>query len=197
MGKLFGGSQSTSTEVPQWLEDAARVNLARADEISSIGYVPYYGPDVAAFTPSQQAAFANTGQAAGAFGLPGGGLIGTEGIPQPQQFAGGISGYSSAPLYQQSVDALSANRPGQYDFMTGMFINPFTGAAPRGPFGNAALTSPIEAGIVPTSLFGGGDPDGVAGFGNDGRGDSGGLAADFGDMASGAIGFDPFGGGFE
>jgi hypothetical protein len=89
--------------------------------------VPYYGPDVAAFSPAQQAAFQNTAGAAGAFGLasptdPYGGM------GAPTDF-GGVQGYSSAPLYQQSVDALAANRPGQKQYIDSFFIDPTTSAA--------------------------------------------------------------------
>ena len=49
-----GGSRSQSTEIPAYIEDAAKSNLALADKISNIGYTPYYGPDVAAFSPMQE-----------------------------------------------------------------------------------------------------------------------------------------------
>lgn len=138
-----GGKQTTKVEIPKWLERAAKQNLARADEIATLGYVPRFGPEVAAFSPMQQAAFANTGQAAGAFGLPGGGMTGMEGMPAPTQFAGGIQGYSSVPLYNETLSALQANAPGQYDFIRGMFIDPTTGAGPRNPF--APLTGGVSA----------------------------------------------------
>ena len=138
-----GGSKTTKVEIPKWLESAAKQNLARADEIATLGYVPRFGPEVAAFTPMQQAAFANTGQAAAAFGLPGGGMTGMEGMPAPTQFAGGVQGYSSTPLYNEMVSALQANAPGQYDFIRGMFIDPVTGDAPRNPF--APLTGGAPA----------------------------------------------------
>ena len=138
-----GGKQTTKVEIPKWLERAAQSNLARADEIATLGYVPRFGPEVAAFSPMQQAAFANTGQAAAAFGLPGGGMTGMEGMPAPTQFAGGVSGYSSAPLYNEMLSALQANAPGQYDFIRGMFLDPTTGAGPRNPF--APLTGGVSA----------------------------------------------------
>ena len=50
-----GGSTTSSVEIPEYIEEAARRNLAKAEDISQIGYVPYYGPDVAAFTPFQEA----------------------------------------------------------------------------------------------------------------------------------------------
>ena len=135
-----GGSQTTKVEVPQYIEDAAKANLARADEIAQIGYTPYYGPDVAAFTPMQQASFYNTADAANAFGM---GAPASQqdiygGMGAPMQYAGGISGYSSAPIYEQSVSELRRQRPGQYDALMAPFINPVTGANPAAPFGDGS-----------------------------------------------------------
>ena len=124
---MGGGSTESKTEIPAWLENAARENIAMGNDVAGVGYTPYYGPDVAAFTPMQQAAFQNTGQAANAFGMAGGGLRGMEGMPQAQQFAGGISGYSSAPMFEQTMAALEANNPGQMAAIRNMFINPQTG----------------------------------------------------------------------
>lgn len=131
-----GGSETTSIKIPEWLETAAKGNLARADEVARIGYTPYYGPDVAALTPMQQAAMRNTNQGAAAFGL----AAPTDpmaGMPQSQTFAGGVQGYSSAPMYQQSLDQLRAQSPGQFAALTSMFIDPVTGAMNGGAAGNA------------------------------------------------------------
>ena len=130
-----GGTTSGSTEIPAWLESAAIENINKARDVSQIGYVPYYGPDVAAFSPMQQQSMQSTGNAASAFGLAPQGFDGTAGIPQAQTFAGGIQGYSSAPLYEQSLDKLFANAPAQYRAINDMFIDPFTGAAPRSGYG--------------------------------------------------------------
>lgn len=138
-----GGSTTSSVTIPAWLEDAARQNIARADVLSTIGYTPYYGPDVAAFTPMQEAAFANTNSAANAFGMA---TPTSSGLPQAQNF-GGVAGYSSAPLYQDSLAALQAAAPGQYAALTAPFINPVTGAAPQQPFG------PL---VQPTTSYGSG-----------------------------------------
>jgi hypothetical protein len=139
-----GGKQTTEVKIPAWLQQAAQRNLARADEIAQIGYVPYFGPDVAAFTPMQQAAFQNTGQAAQAFGMaaPSDPMAG---MPAPQTFAGGVQGYSSAPMFQQSLDALAAARPGQFAALQAPFINPITGADPASPFGN--WQAPTQGGM--------------------------------------------------
>ena len=126
---MGGGSTEQKTEIPKWLERSARDNIAQGQDVAGLGYVPYFGPDVAAFTPMQQASFQNTGQAANAFGMAGGGMTGMEGMPQAQQFAGGVSGYSSAPMFAETMAALEANNPGQFAAIQNMFINPQTGAA--------------------------------------------------------------------
>lgn len=119
-----GGSQTSTVTIPPWLEAAAQKNLARADDVSAIGYTPYYGPDVAAFSPAQNAAFDNTNQAAGAFGMP---TAQGNGMPAPQQFAGGVSGHSSGGLYDQSVAEFARRNPGQAAAMANLFIDPTTG----------------------------------------------------------------------
>jgi hypothetical protein len=133
-----GGSQTSEVKVPQYIEDAGKANLARADELAKIGYTPYYGPDVAAFTPMQQAAFQGTSDMANAFGMasPMGQQDIYGGMPAPTQYAGGVQGYSSAPMYQQSIDQLRAARPAQYQAMTAPFINPVTGRQPAAPYGD-------------------------------------------------------------
>lgn len=138
-----GGSQTTQVQLPPFLEDAAKRNLARADEIAQLGFVPFSGPDVAALTPQQQAAMQGTAQAAGAFGLPGGGVDPFANQPQVQNFAGGVQGLSSAPIFNQALQTLEAERPGQFEFIRDMFLNPQTGAAPRSPFGVAQPQAPV------------------------------------------------------
>ena len=122
-----GGSTSSSVEIPAWLENAAIENINRARDVQRIGYTPYYGPDVAAFSPMQTQAMQATGMGAEAFGLAPIGFDPMAGIPQPQQFAGGLMGYSSAPLYEQSVDMLRQQRPAQAAALEGLFIDPITG----------------------------------------------------------------------
>ena len=127
-----GGSTTSTVEIPQYIEDAARRNLARADTISQIGYVPYYGPDVAAFTPMQEAAFQTTADVASAFGTPGGSMSQqdiTGGMPAPTTYAGGVRGYSSAPMYEQAMDELATRRPGQKSLIDSLFIDPYSGVA--------------------------------------------------------------------
>jgi len=139
-----GGSQTTQVSVPKYIEDAGKANLARADEIALIGYTPYYGPDVAAFSPMQNASFQNTADAASAFGMgaPMGPQGNMGGMPAPTTYAGGVSGYSSAPMYEQALMQLQAQRPGQYNAIMAPFIDPVTGQRPEAPFGAARAPDP-------------------------------------------------------
>ncbi|URC15519.1 hypothetical protein DB2_17 [Octadecabacter Antarctic DB virus 2] len=171
-----GGSQTSQVEIPKFVENASKANLARANEISQIGYTPYYGPDVASFNPMQEASFANTGQAANAFGMAGGGLTGMEGMPAAQDF-NGVSGYSSAPLYQGAVDQLQAQRPGQYDAIMSQFIDPVTGQG-----GQPAQRQQSNGGFLDGLLGGGG---GSNNMGSMGGGNSGAGFSSFGDMFDG------------
>ena len=124
-----GGTTTSKVEIPEYIEDASKRNLEKADTISELGYVPYYGPDVASFNPTQESAFQNTNDMASAFGMnvPENPMAG---MPEPETFAGGIKGYSSAPMFEESLAKLEANRPGQYNAMTDMFIDPQTGLMP-------------------------------------------------------------------
>ena len=142
-----GGSQSTSVEIPAWLQSAAQGNLAKANEISKIGYTPYYGPDVAAMTPLQQAAISNTNLGASAFGL-GGTPSPMAGMPTVQTFANGMQGYSSGGLYDQALAQLAARNPGQFAALQAPFINPQTGAQPVGVY-NA---TPPPSSVARTAL---------------------------------------------
>lgn len=122
MGK---GGSSTSVQIPEWLETAAKRNLGQADKISRVGPVPLsYGPTAAAFTDSQIAGFNNNANTASAFGLnaPGAYSMGT-----PTEYANGVRAYSAAPLYNQTMDAFAAERPGQKSYIDSFFIDPFTG----------------------------------------------------------------------
>ena len=151
-----GGTTSQSTQIPAWLENAAIENINKGRDVSQIGYTPYYGPDVAAFSPMQQQSMRSTGNAASAFGLAPQGFDAMAGMPQSQSFAGGLQGYSSAPLYEQSLDKLFANAPAQYRAMNSMFIDPFTGAEPR----NAYNATPMQS----SQMMSGGGGGGQAGF---------------------------------
>jgi hypothetical protein len=142
-----GGSSTTEIEIPQWLEDEARRNISIARDVSQTGYVPYYGPEVAALSPMQNAAMIGTNQAAAAFGMP----TAQGGMPAPETFAGGVQGYSSGGLYNQSLEALKQQAPAQIDYIQSMFMDPVTGDAARSPFG--APVQPVSPVASPSAGF--------------------------------------------
>lgn len=161
-----GGSTTNSTEIPAWLENAAIENINKGRNVSEIGYTPYYGPEVAAFNPMQQQSMQSTGSAASAFGLAPQGFDATAGIPQAQTFAGGIQGYSSAPMYEQALSQLQQNRPGQFNAINNMFIDPFTGSRPSGDY----AASPEQA----SQMFSNSPTNFSQGGGNTSQGNQGG-----------------------
>jgi hypothetical protein len=138
-----GGSSSNEISVPAWLQQAAQSGLARGEQAAGIGYAPYRGPDVAALTPLQEAAMANTSAASSAFGLGASPMPGA-GMPAAQTFAGGLQGYSSAPLYDQALKELKMRDPAQY----AKLMAPFSGG---GQFG---ITSMPMGGVAPQSYGG-------------------------------------------
>ena len=130
-----GGSETTETTIPAWIRDPAIRNLARAEAVQRIPYMPYYGPDVAAFTPTQNAAFDQNIGAAEAFGLLAPNtLTATSGMPAPTEYAGGFTGYSSQPMYEQALTELKAKQPdavAQYDALFGSNVPTTWGDNPR------------------------------------------------------------------
>ena len=175
MGK--GGSTSSTVAVPEYIEDAARRNLTQADKISKLGFIPEYGPTVAAFTPMQKAAFQGTADLASAFGTPGGGMSMQDisgGMPAPTTYAGGVRGYSALPIYEQALEAFGQARPGQKQYIDSFFIDPFTGAA------GSNMQAPVDYTVASTP----GDLGGIGAGGGAGGGAGAGAAT--GGMGAGA-----------
>lgn len=174
-----GGSQTTRVQLPGFIEDAAQRAVARGEQVGQVGYVPYMGPDVAAFTPQQRAAFAGSNQAASAFGLPS--AQGT-GLPAPETFAGGVQGYSSFPLYEQALAQLEATRPGQFEAINSFSIDPVTGAVPTSGLAQANPAAPGAAVVYQDGNQGQG---GAGGYGGGGMTGTGSGYTGFGDMFDG------------
>jgi len=108
-----GGSQSSKVKIPAWAEQAMQQNLQKANEFGQIGYMPYYGPDVAAFTPMQEMGMQSAYDAAAAYGLAPQGGDAMAGMPQAQEFAGGVRGYSSGDLFEQARREFEMRNPQQ------------------------------------------------------------------------------------
>ena len=120
-----GGSQTSQVEIPSWIQQPSIRNMARAESLQKVGYQPYMGPDVAGFTSPQNQAMQANIDAASAFGLVDPGMQATDGMPQTSQF-GGVEGYSSYPMYQQAVNQLESERPGQARQYNNLFVDPMS-----------------------------------------------------------------------
>lgn len=134
------GSEVEETSIPEWIKQPAIRNLQRAEDVQRIEYMPYRGPEVAGFTPSQISAFQNNLDTAKAFGLAAPGSV-MDGIPTPSTFAGGVSGYSTMPLYEEALAETTAAQPdavAQYNALFGSNVgttsnpNPLPTGRPSG-----------------------------------------------------------------
>ena len=163
-----GGSSTSKVEYPREIMDPAVRNIQRGEDLARLGDMPYMGPDVAALTPRQQASMASTDSALSAYGMPVSNpnfnsnmpVVNPEvgsnmptGMPAPQNY-GGMSAYSSYPMYQQSVDAFREARPGQAAYRDGFFIDPVTGQMQTAPDqGLPVQSGPIQGGPVQPDPF--------------------------------------------
>ena len=139
-----GGTTQEMPILPTWQEKGYQQGLNLAKDVSQIGYVPYYGPDVAAFSPLQQASLQGTDTMASAFGMPTTG--GQQYMPQAETFAGGVQGYSSAPIYTQAKEALAANAPAQAQYLASFGIDPVTGAVGSRAINNQPYALEMQGG---------------------------------------------------
>lgn len=162
-----GGKQSTVQEIPEWIKQPNIRNIARAEDVQDIGYMPYYGPDIAGFTQPQQQSMQANLDAGAAFGLIDPGMNAMDGMPQAQDF-GGMSGYSSAPLFEMAVSEMQRKAPGYADEYDKLFRSntgpdltddtfmPFSyngyGGGIQMPNYNESNASPVGLGPNPTYI---------------------------------------------
>jgi hypothetical protein len=148
-----GGSQTSKVEIPAFIQEPARRNIQRAEQLAQVGYMPYYGPSVAAFSPMQTQAMQSTADAAAAFGLaPQMDVMAS--MPQPQDF-GGMQGYGTGQIFEQALSELAAQQPAQTQAFNRLFVGPRPEGllAPTGPmggylpmqFGNPVMGGPMNS----------------------------------------------------
>ena len=152
------GSRSTqSTQIPEYIQEAGKLALQRAQDVQAMGYIPYMGPEVATINPYEQAAASNVASMASAFGMTAPVSRSMAGMPTVTQ--GGITGYSSYPAYMASLERLREVRPEMYDYFSGMTrFDPITGQL--NPNYDAAMQAAIEPQVVAPVSGGGGSDDG-------------------------------------
>jgi len=157
-----GGGQTTTAEIPEWAKEPTIRNLQRAEDVQQIGYQPYMGPDLAAFNQTQMGAMQNQLDAASAFGMSAPSTP-MQGMPQAQDFGGGMMGYSAYPIFEQAQRELAAKNPLQQQAYDDLFVEPTTNnfapltpeesnfAAPSAPTGPIAAPLPAEGGLLPNT----------------------------------------------
>jgi len=140
------GSKSTqSTQIPEYIEEAGKLALERAKQIQAMGYIPYMGPEVAAVNPYEQAAAANVGSMASAFGMQAPAGLDMGGMPTVTQ--GGMTGYTSYPAYISSLERLKETRPEMYEYLSGLGkFDPITGAV------NPSYNMPVMQGEAASNM---------------------------------------------
>jgi hypothetical protein len=129
-----GGSKKTETTIPEWVRAPADRNLQRAEAVQQIKYMPYTGGQVAALTPTQEAAMNNNISTAQAFGLldPNSTLTATSGMPEPTTYDNGMKGYGSIGLYDQALKELTARDPANMAAYNNLFGNAVPANVARG-----------------------------------------------------------------
>ena len=124
------GSKSTTVQenkIPRYLEEAGQLAVEEAKKIKEMGYLPYFGPEVAAINPYEQAMAQNVGGMASAFGLAAPAAMDMSGVDTAT--SGGVTGYTTAPAYFAALERLKETRPDQYEFFAGLGrFDPITGA---------------------------------------------------------------------
>jgi hypothetical protein len=107
-----GGGSTSTTQIPDWVAEPSKRNLERAETVQKMEFQPWTGLDVAAQTPSQQMANQMTYNSAQAFGMmpQGANMDANAGMPQAQTM-GGVTGYSSLPMYDLAVKEAQLRDP--------------------------------------------------------------------------------------
>lgn len=125
------GSSSTTVQenkIPRYLEEAGQLAVEEARKIKEMGYLPYFGPEVAAINPYEQAMAQNVGSMASAYGLAAPAAMSMSGVDTAT--SGGVTGYTTAPAYFAALERLKETRPDQYEFFADLGrFDPITGAA--------------------------------------------------------------------
>lgn len=139
-----GGSKKTETTIPEWVRAPADRNLQRAEAVQQLKYMPYTGGQVAALTPTQEAAMNNNISTAQAFGLldPNSTLTATSGMPEPTTYDNGMKGYGSIGLYDQALAELTARDPANMAAYNNLFGNAVPANLARSSGGGGGVSSP-------------------------------------------------------
>jgi|TARA_R110000796_G_scaffold231350_1_gene349229 hypothetical protein len=114
------GSTTTETALPDWLQGPVNRNIQRAEDLQKLPFMPYRGPEVAAFNDNQEAAFQNNNDAARAFGFNAP-TSAVGGMPEATTYANGMKGYDSNSIYDQALLDSKAYDPVAWDKYQSLF----------------------------------------------------------------------------
>ena len=155
MGEFLFGSDTQTQEIPEWVTKASKEALAKSNAAADIGYTPYMGPEVAAFSPAQEAYFNNNASIANSVGLaaPQGNYM-----PAAQEFGGGVRGHGSYAGFADAMDRFRRERPGQAGMVDSFSIDPVTGEFAANTYG-AQQQQRIEQEMMRNAGGGGGGSD--------------------------------------
>jgi hypothetical protein len=137
----MGSKSVTENKIPAYMEEAGKLAVEEAKKIKEMGYLPYFGPEVAAINPYEQAMAQNVGGMASAFGLAAPAAMDMSGVDT--MTSGGVTGYTTAPAYFAALERLKETRPDQYEFFANLGrFDPITGAANPNYNPNPTTTAP-------------------------------------------------------
>ena len=107
-----GGSQSAQVQIPQWAEDAARQNIARAQAVQNMPYAPIMGPTMAGFTSGQKAGMESQAALAQRMGIiPQDYNVASGYMPGEIDAGNGLTAYASYPGAKERVLAAFEENP--------------------------------------------------------------------------------------
>ena len=177
-----GGSNKSAQTIPDWVQGPAQDNLAKAKLAGEIGYMPYYGPEVAGLSPMQTQGMQRTQDALSAYGMAPQGSQYQSSLPE-QTTMGGVSGYGSGNLFDAAVAELGRRNPelaARYASAMAPVVRPPPPPAPVGILGNMGGGS--DGGFSGNNNFGmgvggGAGYGGANGFGGNAAGNGFGLGS--------------------
>lgn len=158
-----GGSQSSQVQIPGYMEDALRQQLARAQAVQNMPYAPIMGPTMAGFTSGQKAGMESQAALAQRMGIipqeydvasgympgaidVGNGLTAYASYPGAKERV--LAAYEENPQLQRSMEALYTPETYQ-DFMRSQIVD------------KARANGTLDALVASGALGDGGDNNGM------------------------------------
>lgn len=119
-----GGSQSAQVQIPQWAEDAARQNIARAQAVQNMPYAPIMGPTMAGFTSGQKAGMESQAALAQRMGIiPQSYDVASGYMPGEIDAGNGLTAYASYPGAKERVLAAFEENPALQSSYESLYAN--------------------------------------------------------------------------